>query len=102
VFFAAMGMLINPAHIIPILLIAIVISVLAVFGKFIAGLSVLRLQKTTMSTAVSASTFLIPRGEVAMIVAGYGVAIGACPPEFLSIGALIMIITTLITIFLYD
>ena len=52
-----------------------------------------------MDTAISASTFLIPRGEVAMIVAGYGVAIGACPPEFLSIGALIMIITTLVTIF---
>ena len=32
-----------------------------------------------------------------MIVAEYGIIIGACPPEFLSIGAVIMITTALAT-----
>ena len=101
VFFAAIGMLIDPTHIPLILPISLAISAVAIIGKLVGGLSILSVRRVfSIKTTILVSAFLIPRGEVALIVAGYGVAIGACPPEFLSIGGLIMIITTLATIFI--
>jgi CPA2 family monovalent cation:H+ antiporter-2 len=96
IFFVSMGMLVDPTNILPILPVALLISVVSMV-KFFGGFIPIYLKKAPIYDAIAAGIYLIPKGEVAIIVAGYGISIGVLGSEFLSIGAVMMIFTTLIT-----
>jgi len=91
-----MGMLVDPTNILPILPVALLISVVSMV-KFFGGFIPIYLKKAPIYDAIAAGIYLIPKGEVAIIVAGYGISIGVLGSEFLSIGAVMMIFTTLVT-----
>lgn len=96
IFFVSMGMLVNPTNILPTLPVALLISIVSMV-KFFGGFIPIYLKGAHIYDAIIGGIYLLPKGEVAMIVAGYGVSIGALSSDFLSIGAVIMIFTTLIT-----
>ena len=96
IFFVSMGMLVDPTNILPILPVALLISVVSMV-KFFGGFIPIYLKKAPIYDAIAAGIYLIPKGEVAIIVAGYGISIGVLGSEFLSIGAVMMIFTTLVT-----
>jgi CPA2 family monovalent cation:H+ antiporter-2 len=96
IFFVSMGMMVDPTNILPILPIALIIS-LASMVKFFGAFIPLYHKKVPLYDAIAGGIYLLPKGEVAIIVAGYGISIGALTSDFLSIGAIVMIVTSLIT-----
>jgi len=97
VFFVSMGMLVDPTNILPVLPVALLVSIVSMV-KFFGGFIPILIKKAPLYGAVTAGMYLLPKGEVAIIVAGYGVSAGALGPEFLSIGAVMMVFTILVTI----
>lgn len=96
VFFVSMGMLVNPTNILPVLPVALLISIVSMV-KFFGGFIPILIKKAPLYDVVTAGMYLLPKGEVAIIVAGYGISAGALGPEFLAIGAVMMVFTILVT-----
>lgn len=96
VFFATMGMLVNFAAIRPVLQIGLVYSALAVASKvFGCGLPAL-FCGFNRHGAVRVGVGMLPRGEVALIVAGIGLTSGAIGQDIFGIAILMTLVTTLL------
>jgi K+:H+ antiporter len=96
VFFTSIGLLINPALIPAILPVALAAIGLAVVAKLLPGFFVLRrLARASPSQAWRTSTVLVPRAEIALIIAQYGLTIGSSP-ELLPLSMSVMIGTALL------
>lgn len=95
VFFTSIGLLINPAELLSVALIGAVIVVIAIVSKLIPGMVVLRKDRTMTAKAklVLASVF-VPRAEISLIIAQFGVVIGA-RSEILALAMAVMIATSL-------
>ena len=96
VFFATMGMLVNFEAILPVLKIGLVYSLLAIVSK-VAGCGIPALFcGFNRHGATRIGVGMLPRGEVALIVAGIGLTSGAIGQDIFGIAILMTLITTLL------
>jgi Kef-type K+ transport system membrane component KefB len=96
VFFATMGMLVNFSAILPVLKIGLVYSLLAIVSK-VAGCGLPALFcGFNRHGAIRIGVGMLPRGEVALIVAGIGLTTGAIGQDIFGIAILMTCITTLL------
>ena len=96
VFFTSIGFLIDPARLPGVLALALAAVGVAVVGKVLPGMAVLRrVPGLDAPRAWSLSTVLVPRAEISLIIAQYGVVIGA-PEELLALAMLVMLGTALL------
>lgn len=96
VFFGTMGMMVNLATIPAILKVGLVYSLLAVVSK-IAGCAIPALFcGFNRHGAVRIGAGMLPRGEVALIVAGIGLSSGAIGEDIFGIAILMTLLTTLL------
>lgn len=98
IFFVVMGMLVDFRALKGslILLFGLVITLLAVLGKVVgAGLPAL-LVGFNLRGGLRVGLGMLPRGEVALIIAGVGITAGVIGPEIYSVAVLMTFITTLI------
>jgi len=99
VFFCVMGMLINPEKMTSpdILIFGLLYIVFAVFSKLIGcGLPALFLNFNWRG-ALRIGVGMIPRGEVALIIAGIGLSAGLIDDVVFSVAMIMTFVTTLIT-----
>jgi Kef-type K+ transport system membrane component KefB len=96
VFFTSVGLLINPAQLVTVALIGVALVAMAVFAKMLPGMLVLRNEKGMSPRArMILATVLVPRAEISLIIAQFGVTLGA-PPELLALAMFVMIATALL------
>ena len=96
VFFATMGMLVNFAAILPVLKIGLVYSLFAIVSK-VAGCGLPALFcGFNRHGAIRIGVGMLPRGEVALIVAGIGLTSGAIGQDIFGIAILMTLVTTLL------
>ena len=96
VFFATMGMLVNFAAILPVLKIGLVYSLFAIVSK-VAGCGLPALFcGFNRHGAIRIGVGMLPRGEVALIVAGIGLTSGAIGQDVFGIAILMTLVTTLL------
>ncbi len=94
VFFVYTGMQIDFASLLQpkLYVISVIIASLAIFGKFVAGLAA----KGTREEKFLVGMSMVPRGEVGLIFAATGKALGVLNDEIFSVIVLVVIITTFI------
>ena len=95
-FFVVIGMLVNIPALIGVLVFGTVLSLLAIVGK-IVGCSVPALALGfTRVGALRVGIGMIPRGEVALIIAGIGLATGAVDQRVFSVVVFMAFATTIV------
>jgi len=96
VFFAVMGMLVDFKAMMAALAFGLVITAFAIFGKIVGcGLPALFAGFNFLGSA-RIGIGMLPRGEVALIVAGVGLAAGVVNKEIFGVSIMMTIITTLL------
>jgi Kef-type K+ transport system membrane component KefB len=96
IFFVVMGMLVNFGAMAPLLLFGLVVSVLAILGKTLGcGLPALAVGFNTVG-ATRIGLGMLPRGEVALIVAGVGISQGVIGPDIFGVSVLMTFVTTVL------
>lgn len=96
VFFCVMGMLVDLKAVQPVLLFGIVYSVMAILAKIIGCALPPWLMQFNGRGALRIGIGMVPRGEVALIVAGIGLAAHAIPHDVFGVAVMMTLITTLI------
>ncbi len=96
VFFGVMGMLVDfralgDRH---VLIFGLVYSLVAVVAKIVGSGGVALLFNFNLRGAIRIGSGMVPRGEVALIVAGIGLAAGALTPEVFGVAILMTVLTT--------
>lgn len=93
IFFVLTGMTVNLEALfdLPVLLVALAITGVAVFGKVVAGLAAGPVNKSLVGWG------MVPRGEVGLIFATIGRSVGVLPDEEFSVIVIMVILTTLLT-----
>ncbi len=97
VFFVVMGMLVDLRSMLPVLGFGLVISLLAVVGKVIGTGGVSLLGNFNRTGAARIGIGMIPRGEVALIVASYALVLGAIGTDLYGVAIIMTAITTFVT-----
>lgn len=95
IFFAVMGMLVNFAAMKAALLFGAVITLWAILGK-IVGCGVPALAWFNPRGALRIGVGMLPRGEVALIVAGVGLAERLISPDIFGVSIMMTLLTTVI------
>ena len=96
IFFCVMGMMVDFAAMKPLLMFGIVYSLLAVLSKVIGcGLPALAMRFNARG-ALRIGLGMLPRGEVALIVAGIGLASGIIDQGIFGVAIMMTVITTLL------
>ncbi len=96
IFFVVMGMLVNFAAMAPVLVFGLVISLLAIIGKIAGcGLPALGLGFNKWG-ATRVGLGMMPRGEVALIVAGLGLSRGVIGSDVFGVSIMMTFITTVL------
>jgi len=96
VFFCVMGMLIDVTAMRGVVLAGLAYSLLAVFAKlFGCGLPAL-FMKFNLRGALRIGAGMVPRGEVALIVAGVGLSSGAIGHDIFGVAVMMTFLTTLL------
>ncbi len=96
VFFATMGMMVNLAAVVPVLKIGLIYSVLAIISKAVGCAFPALFCGFNRHGAMRIGMGMIPRGEVALIVAGVGLASGGINDDVFGIAILMTLITTIL------
>jgi Kef-type K+ transport system membrane component KefB/mannitol/fructose-specific phosphotransferase system IIA component (Ntr-type) len=97
VFFAVMGMMVNLREIIapPVLLFGAIYTVVAILSKVVGCGGPALLLGFNAKGALRIGTGMVPRGEVALIIAGIGLASGILDSSLFGVIILMTLITTL-------
>ncbi|MBI4338849.1 MAG: cation:proton antiporter [Chloroflexi bacterium] len=96
VFFVSMGMLVNVPAMGSALLFGLVISALGIIGKLVGcGLPALA-TGFNLRGAMRVGVGMLPRGEVALIVAGIGLARGVVEQDLFGVSIMMTVVTTLL------
>ncbi|MBI2936386.1 MAG: cation:proton antiporter [Chloroflexi bacterium] len=96
IFFVVMGMLVDLSAVQHAILFGVVVSALAIVGKLLgSGLPAL-MTGFGMGGALRVGLGMIPRGEVALIIAGIGLARGVIDDRLFGVSILMTVITTLL------
>jgi Kef-type K+ transport system membrane component KefB/mannitol/fructose-specific phosphotransferase system IIA component (Ntr-type) len=99
VFFAVTGMLVDVRACADprILVVAFLFTLAAVLAKVVGGGAPALLLGFTGRGALRIGVGLVPRGEIALVVAGVGLAAGALPQDFFGVAVLMTVLTALCT-----
>lgn len=96
IFFVVMGMLVNVPAMLPVLVFGTVLTALAIIGKVLGcGLPSLATGFNKQGSW-RIGIGMLPRGEVALIVAGIGLARGVIEQELFGVAIMMTIVTTVI------
>ena len=96
IFFCVMGMMVDFAAMKPVLLFGAVYSLLAVFAK-VAGCGLPAwAMRFNMRGALRIGLGMLPRGEVALIVAGIGLAAGIIDQGIFGVAIIMTVVTTML------
>lgn len=95
IFFAAMGMLVNFGAMKQALLFGIVVTIWGIVGKLV-GCGVPALVWFNLRGAARVGMGMLPRGEVALIVASVGLAAGVIKQDVFGVAIMMTLITTVI------
>lgn len=97
VFFASIGFLINPGTVPGVLLLSVAAIGIAAPAKIVPGYVILRkVAKVRSRAAWPLAAVLVPRAEIALIIAQYGVTIGL-PTDLLALAMAVMVGTALLS-----
>lgn len=104
IFFCAMGMLVNFKYFLSgnILGIGLVFTLFAIFGKILGCAVPLVFLNFNLTGILRIGVGMVPRGEIALIVAGIGLASGVLTNETFSIAIIMTYLTTMITPFVFE
>ena len=80
-----------------ILIFTIILLIVAILSKIIGCALGAKLCKYTLDESIQIGTGMVSRGEVALIVANKGIAVGLMNPAFLAPIVIVVVITTVIT-----
>jgi Kef-type K+ transport system membrane component KefB len=96
IFFCVMGMMVDFSAMAPVLVFGSVYSLLAVFAKVIGcGLPAF-LMKFNLRGSLRIGLGMLPRGEVALIVAGIGLASGIIDQGIFGVAIMMTVVTTML------
>lgn len=95
IFFCVMGMMVDFVAMKPVLIFGSVYSVLAVFSKVVGCGIPAFMMKFNIRGSLRIGLGMLPRGEVALIVAGIGLAGGVIGPEMFGVAIMMTVITTM-------
>jgi hypothetical protein len=95
VFFAVMGMMVDFAAIVPVLGFGMIFAVLAFVGKLVGCGFPALFVGFNLRGAFRIGAGMLPRGEVALIVAGIGLAAGAIGPDMFGVAVLTMLVASI-------
>ena len=96
VFFCTMGMLVDFGAMQHALTFGVLFSVVAIFSKVIGCGAPTLLVKFNMLGAMRVGIGMLPRGEVALIVAGVGLAQGVISHEMFGVSIMMTLVTTVV------
>lgn len=98
IFFASIGIKVQlTAMTKTILIFAILLLIVAILSKVFGCALGAKLCKYSNREAIQIGTGMISRGEVALIVANKGIAMGLMLPEFLAPVVIVVVVTTIVT-----
>jgi Na+:H+ antiporter len=98
VFFVVMGMLVDVGAMLNAVVFGLVISALAIVSKvFGSGLPTL-FSGFNLRGSARVGVGMMPRGEVALIIAGIGLSQGLIDPIFFGVSIMMTVITTLVAL----
>ncbi|MEM2899234.1 MAG: cation:proton antiporter [Thermoplasmata archaeon] len=97
IFFVVMGMLVDFRAMLPVIGFGLVISLLAIIGKILGCGAVSMLGEFNKLGALRIGMGMVPRGEVALIVASYALVLGAIGSDLYGVAIIMTAITTFIT-----
>ncbi len=96
IFFCVMGMMVDFAAMKPVFLFGFVYSLLAVFSKVVGcGLPALAM-RFNLRGSIRIGLGMLPRGEVALIVAGIGLAAGIIDQGVFGVAIMMTVVTTML------
>jgi Kef-type K+ transport system membrane component KefB len=95
VFFAVMGMMVDFAAIVPVLGFGMIFAVLAFVGKLLGCGFPALFVGFNLRGAFRIGAGMLPRGEVALIIAGIGLAAGAIGPDMFGVAVLTMLVASI-------
>lgn len=95
IFFCVMGMMVDFAAMKPVLLFGSVYSLLAIASKVLGCGLPAWLMRFNLRGSLRIGLGMLPRGEVALIVAGIGLAAGIIDPGIFGVAILMTVITTM-------
>ncbi len=96
VFFVVMGMLVDVTSMQSGLVFGLIISVLAIFSKVVGSGGPALVSGFNLRGSARIGVGMMPRGEVALIIAGIGLSHGIIGQELFGVSILMTVITTLI------
>ena len=96
VFFCVMGMLVDFRAMQGVVLFGLVYSALAIVSKLVGSGLPAWLMKFSFRGALRIGVGMVPRGEVALIVAGIGLSAGIIPSDIFGVAIMMTMITTVI------
>lgn len=96
VFFCVMGMMVNFAELKPVFVFGLVFSVIAVAAKLIGCGLPAHLMNFNRIGALRIGLGMVPRGEVALIVAGIGLSTGSIEHDVFGAAVMMTLLTTLL------
>ncbi len=96
VFFATMGMMVDFSAIMPVLKIGLIYAVLAVISKVVGCGFPALLSGFNRYGALRIGVGMVPRGEVALVIAGIGLTSGAITQDIFGVAILMTVVTTLL------
>ncbi|AIY84814.1 MAG: cation:proton antiporter [Clostridium baratii] len=98
IFFASIGIKVEITEMnSTILIFTIILLIVAILSKIIGCALGAKLCKYTLDESIQIGTGMVSRGEVALIVANKGIAVGLMNPAFLAPIVIVVVITTVIT-----
>ncbi len=96
IFFCVMGMMVDFSVMKPVLAFGAVYSILAIFSKVVGCGLPAYLMKFNMRGSLRIGLGMLPRGEVALIVAGIGLASGIIDQGIFGVSIMMTVITTML------
>jgi Kef-type K+ transport system membrane component KefB len=96
IFFCVMGMMVDFSVMQPVLLFGAVYSLLAIFSKVVGCGLPAYLTKFNLRGSLRIGLGMLPRGEVALIVAGIGLASGIIDQGIFGVSIMMTVITTML------
>ena len=98
IFFASIGIRVEITGMnLDVLIFTIILLIVAILSKIIGCALGAKLCKYTLDESIQIGTGMVSRGEVALIVANKGIAVGLMNPAFLAPIVIVVVITTVIT-----
>ena len=96
IFFCVMGMMVDFSVMMPVLLFGSVYSLLAIFSKVVGCGLPAYLMKFNLRGSLRIGLGMLPRGEVALIIAGIGLASGIINQGIFGVAIMMTVITTML------